>query len=500
MLKQATLTDMLRKRKTTEQESPEDQQCRYPVIAYLQKYNDFTQNGYFVSSMARDYFREHSNIKYVFNLLMEKNGRQNVENQALLDYTIRSCMRTGKRNFHPYCFFQFASVLHESRGKLLLTYYTIETMEDLIDTEKYLEMFRIPVCTVNMTMNNLVTDGERKFNEAYATQTDFYENPRNRMNSTRYALKQYYEEKNLVEYFHIDEIDLEKLFEISTLDEVVNKIMKRQPENNYDQIAQEIFNALKENHSLAMTLANFDILPKFCLVINNLTPEQEKAASKNFLVLVSCTNFKTLVTMNRRLMPMPPEMTYHQKREERRKQLFIKYIRSKNKKRSPFNYLLWTADKEITEKVAAKYKVAASNNPVVHQKEPGPSNLSRETSFGITNQEPMIRYHQQQHAMIQDGRERKPQEYLGTFDTEAMHDDIRIISSQEAVIKYIKKDLKRLDREFYRREWENNKVELVINYIYCKVVDRDDKFFEVLNQLPEYVKDELQMNLEMNGK
>jgi len=317
------------------------------ISPYLLVSNDITQETKFqVSTMAKAYFRDHSNINEILDRYLERESIINANKEDYLGAIIRHVIYYSRRRDYPFNMFKFETDYHECIGKFLLINYNIHSHEDLRESNAFLHQNNIVHCQVSMSINNKFRVDEQEY-IAQRKERVGYQNLKHYLSmGTDHAIRQYNQEHKLFQKYNIDEISLEEMCKISTIERLTRIKMeqKNMPESAFEGCLESVFIALKIKKGLVLTLMieGFYIFPQYLLIINNLTPEQERMVTEHKLLFYDYTNAKDLLAINKRYFPVSNENADPVTKRKERKILFhLKYIQLVDKKEPPFNNLLW---------------------------------------------------------------------------------------------------------------------------------------------------------------
>ena len=199
------------------------------VCPYLLNCNDITQETFYtVSDMAKVYFRDHSNINEVLDRYLERENITNVNKEIYLSSMIRHVISYNRvRRDYPFNMFKFESDYHESVGKFLLKHYEIKSNEDLQEANVFLSQYNMEHLQVSMDINNKFLHDERDYMNQKREKFGYKNLKQFLCIGSDHALRQYYLEHNLFEKYHIDDISLEEMCEISTTERMIKRDMNQ---------------------------------------------------------------------------------------------------------------------------------------------------------------------------------------------------------------------------------------------------------------------------------
>jgi hypothetical protein len=483
--KQTTIEEMLKKKRPNEDDEDYD---RINVTAYLMKHNNITQTTtYDVSTMAKVYFRDHSNIDEVLDRYMEQKEFVNANKEHYLPGLIQLAISDyrSRRNY-PLNMFKFESDYHESIAKFLLMHPGIATHEDLQETNFFLVQNGITHCQVSMDLNNKFRDDEQEYINRKKERVG-YQNLKQflRMGSD-HALRQYNQKHNLLKRFHIDEITLEEMCEISTIERLVRLDMKRKKtsESLFEGCINAVFKALKDERDLVLTLDGFYVHPQYLLITNNLTLEQEQAVTERKDLFYAYTNAKDLLALNRRHFPVSNENADAiTKRTERRRNFWFHFIRLIDKKQHPFNNLLWTKedsdDEYSSDDSQAECAAGPSNiNNNVWKKKPVAEKSNTTQQPLLNNNEATIAETRNENLSL-DRFSRSPKEYLAAAKFEPKYTGIiKFLLKENEVIEEITKCI--AENPDIATAWRKNSQLILWNFIHFNLEDKNENFLNLL--------------------
>jgi len=492
--KQTTIHDMLKKKRPNVDNEDIN---RINVIPYLMASNDITKETKFqVSTMAKVYFRDHSNINEILDRYLEREKIVNANKDDYLHAIIRHVIYYRRRRDYPFNMFKFESDYHECIGKFLLRNYNIYSYEDLRETNLFLHHNNIRHCQVSMSINNKFRVDEQEYIHRRIERVGYQNLKQFLVMGTDHAMRQYNQEHKLFQKYYIDEISLEEMCKISTLERLTRIIMeqKNMQESAFEVCLESMFTALKINKGLALTLDGFYIFPQYLLITNNLTPEQERTVTERKHRFYAYTNAKELLAINKRYFPVSDENADPvTKRKERRKHFYLKYVRLIDKKEPPFNNLLWikketpntqnNADGDHSECVA------------------GPSN-SVWKKRTVTEKGALSSQNNETENIIANRFARNLEDYLAAPKVEHdLTDIIKFLMRQNEIVEEIKNYIVHdLDMA---PAWEKNYQVILWNFIHFNLQDRNKNFLNLLTKCASKDRerlDEMLKKINLYGK
>ncbi|KAL7045537.1 hypothetical protein ACKWTF_002252 [Chironomus riparius] len=476
--KQANILDMLKKRKPDEPSDNDDNTTK--ICPYLLNSNDLTQEtNYTVSVMAKVYFRDHSNINEVLDRYLERENITNVNKEIYLSAMIRHVISYSRiRRDYPFNMFKFASDCHETIGKFLLKYFEIKSNEDLGEANLYLSRTNLMHCQVSMDLNNKFRHDEEEYINQMREKVGYKNLKQFLCIASNHALRQYYLEHNLFVKYYIDDISLKEMCEISTIKRMTKRDMNQKgiPESAFDECLDSVFQALKCNRGLVISLEGFYIFPKYLLIINNLTSEQEHIVTERMDRFYSYTNAKDLLAIYKKNITLSNESDDPvTNRKERRKLFYLKYIRLVDKKQYPFNNLLWIKKGDIIR------QIQCSNDAHLDcEAGPGSSNVWKKKTVTEKNDTAQDdRHREQENVVIEHRLARNPRDYLSAQISGSKYADIiSILMNESEIIEEIKKDV--IQNPLCAKMWNRNFKLILWNCIHINLEERNEHFMNLL--------------------
>jgi hypothetical protein len=154
------------------------------------------------------------------------------------------------------------------------------------------------------------------------------------------ALAKYYAKNNLIEYYPLQELSLVKMRKITNFDAVARRIMKETSlhPKYFGKLCIELFKKFKED-PLLINEKQFKLFqyPKFKIVTNNLTVEQEEMVSKCIDEFYQRTNAGKLLND----MKFDMIENSEESEDELKEKFYNKYLAMNNKKHDPFHNLFF---------------------------------------------------------------------------------------------------------------------------------------------------------------
>lgn len=495
------------KKNVGKQQEKEELQKDNNVTFYMLKKNDITDEKvkYEVSTMAKCYFREHSNFEEIMNLYIQKEKKSPDSKEKYVNSLIRNLI-SAKRfvQYYPFNMFKFESVHHETIAKLLVTYPRITNEEHLKDVHAYFARESVQYCQVSLTLDNRLWPIEKKYLDEKQKKHGYENLPDYLSKATHEALRNYYEEKGITEDVDFEDITVEEMCEISNFSDAVRHYMKENdiPMTEFDATSEQVLQAMKDNRELVVIgITGFRVKPRYNLISNNITPEQAKIIARKKQYFYEYTNAKILVTLNKHKTPLNEELGFVEMRRIRRDNFFLKYVRTPHdkKKKFPFHNLCVLRKHENFE---VRYQQpATTNNP--QEPQPSTSNLWKNKNVSKKNEEiaaskmgqtntsskhlAQITNQNWFEQTTSEGtnnpqkKQRDMEEYLGVpnFPPE-FNQVITLLANRVDVVKGLKQDLKERDEAFFNTYWKKNKMSITCNYIYFSLIDRHEKFLSIV--------------------
>lgn len=348
----------LARRKVKEQQKEEEN--RLKVIAYLLNANNITKTGvsYHVSTFAKVWFRDNSNINETLDKYIEVKKIKNPRKDSYLPSIIRWVTSdTVARTKYPTNMFRFSSVRGEIIGKYLLMHPNIKNMEDFNDAMNFQSKNQVKFCHIDMTMKNDLHKDSCEFLQQKLSKCGYEKLPSYCIQAVDSAMQSFYEKNNLIENKQINDLSVDDLEEISNFEHVVKKEMQNFNidanilEKYYHSCAKKHLKLLQQHPDILVFDNHFRVHPKFNLTTYNITKEQEKIISIDMNKFYGFTNAKDILHTEKRKLSFGVDQNLE--RQERslilKRKLFFKYIRKRNKALPPFNHLRWCKNDFVNE-------------------------------------------------------------------------------------------------------------------------------------------------------
>jgi hypothetical protein len=387
-MNQLTIKETLQKRKQIQQqkvmEVDEDDYLKEPIPPYLRITNEINKPciKYHVTTFAKVYFREHSNINEVFKIYIEKNKIEPNDQIKEFERMIRHIMSNPRlKHFeYPLNMFRFDGVHEETIAKILLNNPMIKDEHDLKDTLQYFKKYDIQPCHVAMYADNEFHQNTNEYLEMKKIQVGHKRLPNFQKTAMEFALRKYFEEHDLIEDYHLNDISVEDMSKVSNFDNFTDKKMAEYGTESVDDFKSCFLEACKSRVDLLVNDFEFRVNPKYNLHCNNLSELMEKHVSMNVKRFYTRTNAYLLLKRQRyRIKGFPiKDLEIDQK-----KKFFLMYLRSKNKKQAPFEMLILVPDEVATEN-AATAEIDFPEIQQIYRNQPSVSAISQATNQATT--------------------------------------------------------------------------------------------------------------------
>lgn len=319
-----------------------------------------------VSRFARVWFRENSNVNEVLDKYIIRRKIENPCKNSYLNTVIRSVMKAKHVRFFPFNTFQFNSIESHLTAKLLLKYPKIATVEDLAEVNNFFTQERIHHCAISMEANNpLYTDIKEIIDKA---REDFgAENLRgNQNNALPKALRKHYKRTKTAINVNLQTTTVQELNAISNFEEIVLEEAKKcDIDENLDVFADAVLSQFQNNPAFRISKEKFVVLPKYNLLGNYITPEQERIISKD------CTKFYYKTNAFDVLRPLKDEfgkdidlsINPKLRKQKIRKKFFMLYAKQRHRNMPPFENLYWKDNDEEEEEEADEMEPLVVDEP-----------------------------------------------------------------------------------------------------------------------------------------
>jgi len=198
------------------------------ISPYLLVSNDITKETKFqVSTMATAHFRDHSNINEILDRYLERENIVNANKEDYFSAIIRHVIYYSRRRDYPFNMFKFESEYHECIGKFLLINHNIHSHDDLRESNLFLHQNNIRHCQVSMDINNKFRVDEQEYIHRRIERVGYQNLKQYLSMGTDHAIRQYNQEHKVFQKYYIDEISLEEMCKISTLERLTRIIMEQ---------------------------------------------------------------------------------------------------------------------------------------------------------------------------------------------------------------------------------------------------------------------------------
>lgn len=364
--KRVNVKEMLAKNRKEKEEQERRRIKQITLPQQLMSVTDTSVEVYKVSMFARVWFRENSNVNEVLDKYIIRRKIENPCKNSYLNTVIRSVMKAKHVRFFPFNTFQFNSIESHLTAKLLLKYPKIATVEDLVEVNNFFTQERIHHCAISMEANNpLYTDIKEIIDKA---REDFgAENLRgNQNNALPKALRKHYKRTKTAININLQTTTVQELNAISNFDEIVLEEAKKcDIDENLDVFADAVLSQFQNNPAFRISKEKFVVLPKYNLLGNYITPEQERIISKD------CTKFYYKTNAFDVLRPLKDEfgkdidlsINPKLRKQKIRKKFFMLYAKQRHRNMPPFENLYWKDNDEEEEEEADEMEPLVVDEP-----------------------------------------------------------------------------------------------------------------------------------------
>lgn len=249
--------------------------------------------SYHCSTMARVWFRQHSNLDEILQAHMKKVVVMDHPIESYTSAIIRAVTSAPLRKYDgPYCRFRFDSPANEIIGRTLLTNPRIRTEPDLEEFIKFQNKHQLKLLEIPLYVNNTAHEDAIKYIEdkKKLAKTDVCPNFTNSslFNS---ILRKYYEREDLMQDIFIQNITVEQLESISNFRKVCLKLMEKEPENvSYEMFALLLLESFQTVPGASHIHPQFAAHPQYNLICNIMTVEQQHAVADSYRWFYDRTN------------------------------------------------------------------------------------------------------------------------------------------------------------------------------------------------------------------
>jgi hypothetical protein len=251
------------------------------------KENRLGDQLYHCSTMARVWFRQHSNLDEIIQALVKSLTVNKHPIESYVSAVIRAVTSAPlRKNSEPHSRFRFDSPANEIIGRTLLTNPRMRTQQDFDEFLKFQNKHQLKLLEVPMYVNNVPHEDAKKY-VAQKPSAIFLES-----RLFHCIKRQYYEREDLVVDVYIRNVSLEQLEGISNFKSICLELMTENatPEEEYNTFADILLKSFKSVPGASLIHPQFIVDPRYNLICNIITLEQQHAIADNYRYFYDRTN------------------------------------------------------------------------------------------------------------------------------------------------------------------------------------------------------------------
>lgn len=246
---------------------------------------------YHCSTMARVWFRQHSNLDEIVEAHMKKITVKIHPTESYTNAVIRTVTSAPlRKNDVPYNRFRFDSPANEIISRTLLTNPRIRTQPDLDEFIKFQNKYQLKLLEVPMYVNNAAHEDAQNFIKEKRKKSTGDCLIFQRSSLYWWIQRKYYEREDIIEDVYIRNLSLEQLESISNFKKVCLKMMEHDDINEYKTYADVMLHSFKTVPGASLIHPQFAVHPRYNLICNIMTVEQQHAIADNYRWFYDRTN------------------------------------------------------------------------------------------------------------------------------------------------------------------------------------------------------------------